>query len=242
MKKIGTLCLALVLALGTLGVGYAMWSETLTIDGTVYTGTVDVEFSQYSNDEGPDGYAGGDVYSGIFDPKVPGTWDPSDQTWGGDIELKNVGSTDCDLETANTLTVTVNNGYPCYFGSVLFDIHNVGTVPVKVLSFKLIEVSEGGTVTTLTTPLALTACTWYYVDMDTSPPTITPSATPPPAGAAACDDFAFHLSEYSDPYDLDQIDPGQVGYGDITVHVEQDAAMTTSYDFSIEVEVCNWNE
>ena len=46
MKKIALLCLALVLALGTLGVGLALWSETLYIDGTIYTGELDVEWSQ----------------------------------------------------------------------------------------------------------------------------------------------------------------------------------------------------
>lgn len=45
MRKIGLLCLALVLALGTLGVGYALWSEDLYIDGYIETGDVDVDWS-----------------------------------------------------------------------------------------------------------------------------------------------------------------------------------------------------
>ena len=44
MKKFGLLLLAVVLALGTLGVGYAMWYEDLFIEGTVYTGELDVGF------------------------------------------------------------------------------------------------------------------------------------------------------------------------------------------------------
>ena len=40
MKKIGLLSLALVLALGALGVGYAAWTDTITIEGTVNTGSV----------------------------------------------------------------------------------------------------------------------------------------------------------------------------------------------------------
>jgi len=48
MKKIGLLLLALVVALGALGVGYAMWSDTITIDGTVNTGTVDINVTGYS--------------------------------------------------------------------------------------------------------------------------------------------------------------------------------------------------
>ncbi len=36
--RAGILCLALVLGLGAMGVGYAHWTDTLTIDGTVTTG------------------------------------------------------------------------------------------------------------------------------------------------------------------------------------------------------------
>ena len=49
MKKIGLICLALVLALGTLGVGYAMWSDTVIISGNVTTGSVDIEIESLSH-------------------------------------------------------------------------------------------------------------------------------------------------------------------------------------------------
>ena len=53
MKKITLLALALVLALGTMGVGYALWSETIYIQGTVNTGTLDADWSieTYYDDE-----------------------------------------------------------------------------------------------------------------------------------------------------------------------------------------------
>lgn len=47
-KKIGLLALALVLALGALGVGYATWTDTITIEGTVETGSVDINVEYYS--------------------------------------------------------------------------------------------------------------------------------------------------------------------------------------------------
>jgi len=40
MKKLGLLVLVLVLALASLGIGYAAWSSSVTINGTVETGTV----------------------------------------------------------------------------------------------------------------------------------------------------------------------------------------------------------
>ncbi len=46
MKKIGLLCLTLVVALGTLGVGYALWWDTLYISGTVETGDIGLEWGQ----------------------------------------------------------------------------------------------------------------------------------------------------------------------------------------------------
>lgn len=45
MKKIGLICLALVLALGALGVGAALWMGVLGIHGDVATGSVDAVWS-----------------------------------------------------------------------------------------------------------------------------------------------------------------------------------------------------
>jgi hypothetical protein len=44
MKKVSFIILALVLAMGVLGVGYAMWSDTFNIAGTVKTGDIDINF------------------------------------------------------------------------------------------------------------------------------------------------------------------------------------------------------
>ena len=54
MKKIALICLALVVALGTLGVGFALWSGWLYIYGDVYTGNIGAEWSieaYYDNEE-----------------------------------------------------------------------------------------------------------------------------------------------------------------------------------------------
>ena len=51
MKKIGLIVLALVVALGALGAGYAAWSQDLTISGNVSTGTFDVVFQNLSTSE-----------------------------------------------------------------------------------------------------------------------------------------------------------------------------------------------
>jgi len=45
VKKIALICMTLVMALGALGVGYAMWWDDLFIDVLVQTGTVEVAWS-----------------------------------------------------------------------------------------------------------------------------------------------------------------------------------------------------
>ena len=44
MKKIGLIVLALVVAMGALGAGYAAWQDTLEIDATAEVGSFDVDF------------------------------------------------------------------------------------------------------------------------------------------------------------------------------------------------------
>ena len=51
MRKIGILALALVMAIGALGVGYAAWTDTIYINGTVNTGSVDLNVTELSSTE-----------------------------------------------------------------------------------------------------------------------------------------------------------------------------------------------
>lgn len=109
MKKLGIICLALVLALGTLGVGFALWSETLYIEGTVDTGEVAAEWTGcYCFDQG-------------LDPNPDGS-----------NKGKDVGSTVCEIEpeARHLLLITVENAYPCYWNDCQVEITNTGTVPI----------------------------------------------------------------------------------------------------------------
>ena len=46
--KLGLICLALLICLAGMGVGYAAWTDTVTIEGEVNTGELDYGFEQYS--------------------------------------------------------------------------------------------------------------------------------------------------------------------------------------------------
>jgi len=103
------LLMLMILALLTLGVGYTLWSKTLTIDGTVATGFVD------------------SIFVDPFTDDPPGSDDPG--------YIKDVG--ECLVEFGadpETLIVTVNDAYPSYYCTVFFGIYNNGSIPVKIIN------------------------------------------------------------------------------------------------------------
>ena len=243
MKKIGLLALALVLALGSLGIGYAHWTETLNIKGNVSTGWIDVNFmSQYDND----GIRG-------IDPTGPGQWifDGPDgpAVWDGprlDDPAKDVASTTSTFstwdqqqraanETGNFAEIFIVNGYPSYWGSVAWDLKNHGSVPVELWTVKLVSVA--GPSTQFDKDKDLTIGTQYYVDADTGRVDETLDVG---------DDFSFILSAHGtqqlDPITWDPADWNTTAYLDVTVHIEQSAQQKSSYKFSIDYLFANWNE
>ena len=114
MKKIGVICLALVLALGSMGVGYALWSDSLYLEGTINTGEVDTEIISIASDD-----------VGI---------DP-----GYD---KHVATTEVAIIDSKTATITVTNGYPSYSNWVHFTTAILGTVPVRLQAINIVNPNQ----------------------------------------------------------------------------------------------------
>lgn len=106
MKKTMGMFLALILALGMSGLAYANWMETLIIDGTVNTGSVDVEWSEV------------------------GSWDTDDFPYAPDG--KDVSWIDCWIDADGVLHVEVYNAYPSIDYYNVVDIHSVGSIPVHL--------------------------------------------------------------------------------------------------------------
>jgi hypothetical protein len=102
MKKIGLLVLALVLALGTMGVGYAMWFEDLFLDVTVETGELDVQWSVHE----------------VWDDEIEGKNFSEIRAW-------------IDPDTGR-LQIQVLNAYPCMYYYAMIDVSNVGSIPVHL--------------------------------------------------------------------------------------------------------------
>lgn len=232
MKKIGILCLALVLALGSLGIGYAHWSETLEIAGTVSTGDIDPKFSEAeSNDGGTE-----------LDPGERGYWNVNaTNTWEGSRYTQNVGQTVEDIPSNpaghKLLTITANNTYPSYYANVMFKIVNEGTVPVALIGLKLVKISgPGGWVPV---DVVLKTSKIYYVDWDARTVSRTRNLNGPNT-----DDYSLHISELEYPTKIHPWSSQNPSYiwGDIDFHVENGAQQDATYDFTVELYFVNWNE
>ena len=99
---VALIAVILVIALALMGVAYGLWSETLTIHGTVRTGKVDAALS----------------LKGTFDNESP-----EKDTGTCEALLR------ADF---NLLAIRVGGAYPSYECNVVFDVHNAGTIPIHV--------------------------------------------------------------------------------------------------------------
>lgn len=104
MKKAIGMFAALILALGMTGVAFAHWSEILYINGSVSTGEVDVEISNWDFE--------------YYEDKV----------------VAEVGITPLDLDgdgDTDKLEIILGNLYPSFSGILWITVHNNGSIPVN---------------------------------------------------------------------------------------------------------------
>jgi hypothetical protein len=215
MKKVALLSMVLVLLLAAVGVGYAKWSKDLRIDGYIETGEVAVGFCWAECEEWPE------------------------------AEGKDVGQCEVFYEEGGTvLEIVMMNTYPCYGVDVEYDINNLGTIPVKVESITLLEVSVDGGIIPVDLPLIV--CHTYGVQIDEETgAVIIDDLGPGPIPMDILDlyDFDIHVTG-----EFGQIDPVGAPWGpdtvrgDLHIHVDQAAEMLTTYDFSIGIIASQWNE
>jgi len=140
MKKMGLLCLALVLALGTIGVGYATWSANVTVEQTVKTGNFQVGVADLGTNDsntgceiGEDGPCNDPGYN-----KHVATCTSMNISGDDDFVLD-------DTTYYSKVKETIINGYPCYSCNVTFEFANIGTIPAKLKSWTttIVEDEQG---------------------------------------------------------------------------------------------------
>jgi hypothetical protein len=103
MKRLSVLAVLLMVALAVLGLGFARWTETLNIEGTVSTGNLDAQF----------------VSLNCYDDE-PVAKDYSDiDCW-------------VDESDPRKLWITIKNAYPSINYYCEFDLQNTGSIPFHV--------------------------------------------------------------------------------------------------------------
>lgn len=113
---LGLLAILLIVLLAGVGVAYGLWSETLTINGTVQTGDVNVEFTDVNTTEGV-------AIDGVL--TIP---EPKEKAEAANCEAKILNQgTDNEI-----LEITTTGAYPSWHCFVEFNITSTGSVPVHV--------------------------------------------------------------------------------------------------------------
>ena len=223
MKKITLVSMALVLAMGTLGVAYAMWSDTVTVDTNIATGSVDIAITgQAMLDEiaSPPYYVAGP--STLWDytcddgfPGDPAFWRMGDKE--GEIG-KNVAWGECRY-TADEITVTLHNTYPSNFNSATVYITNTGTIPVVIYKTAIWL----GTDTSGTPYAELTPPEYVSLDFD----------------GDGVDELEISVGDSF----MTQVEPGdahlEVSYW---IHTLQEAEQTHAYTFTMKIFAKQYNE
>jgi len=237
MKKIGILCLALVLALGSLGIGFAHWSDQLYVEGTVETGEVLIGFVEQESDD--------DGVPGLKAPDDNGD-DPLNTTGVPECAPclergKPVASTTCALSEQKThcdgtdayhgdppvaqyelMKITMDNVYPQYNPTVWMDIANCGSIPVNIVGAWIISI--GGVPLPPPEWIELPKCTMVQVDLN----------------GDGLDDIAIGFS--SELMEPQQIDPCNVAQYDLHFYVKQDCPECTTLNFEIKIAAVQWNK
>ena len=125
MRKLLLLSLKGIMSIAILGVGYALWSDTVEIHGSVATGNVDVALVLGAIVEDEDSETlGGEATTA--DTGLPG--DDLDNT----DEWMDVGQCDAFLDGNGAMAISLTNVYPSFDCWISFDVISLGTIPVHV--------------------------------------------------------------------------------------------------------------
>jgi hypothetical protein len=157
VKKIALIALALVMAMGSLGVAYAHWTQTLTITETVQTGKLCVGIRDIGTNDPPPALTetGGMVHpTGTNPTAIPnetgsagGTEDPGYNKNVASALSENVLPIKCTknaIDYYHAVQETIKNAYPSYSCTITLEAANCGTVPVKLETYTTVITSDIG--------------------------------------------------------------------------------------------------
>ena len=211
LKKIGLICLAVVLAVGGLGVGYATWSDTVKINTTVEMNDFLVGWEDilFEGDNEPD-------------LEIPKDIGKVEQT----LTLPETGEHHLPVETVyKKLTIKITGGYPSYMSYCKVTLKNAGTVPAHIVRIVVTPGAGLDSAREASWDANNNPIDWELLDA---------------AGNVVLDLFIFKQLT-GDSLVCNQLDPCIAEPVDIWVHVKQKAEECHTYDFAVGIEAIQWN-
>jgi predicted ribosomally synthesized peptide with SipW-like signal peptide len=233
-KKIAAIMLIIAITLSAVGIVYAHWSDTATINGEIKMGTLTLAFTTA---ESP-------VATEYYHNPVPGGF----PEWIlGEAEGKDVGSCSAnyrdlitDVHTGKegykTLNITIDNAYPQYAVHTTFISHNIGTVPLFIYGVSLVGEKKDHTGahiydlvmnTSIDIDGHIAGDIWEDVD---------DSGT-----VSAGDILVMNLLLVDTLYPL-QIDPCHSEKQEIDIDFKQEAEMCHTYTLTFSLLAVQWNK
>jgi len=254
MNKVGVggVVMMLVIALAAIGLGIALWSKVLTINGIVRTGTVNAEFVRVFTDD--DDFVDNPLKDSqdtgncpiLVGPEVPPAGFPDKRSLPGtSCDPAATGRDpkphyDKDVARCDALflpdpqdrepqpgsqraLVALTNVYPSYHCTAWFDIHNNGTIPVLLHSVN-VQGAPGLPCQFGSRAYDLNGDTLPDVEICVSELTCTRDA----AGNIRCDE--------------PQIDPSNEFQFNLDIHILQTAPQGAFLTFGSSLCLHQWNE
>ena len=228
MKRTSIISILVIMAFALMGVGFAMWSDTVAISASAKAG--DLKF-HYVAGSAEDKDSGSDR-----------TCDCGLKNFRTSPEGKDVGSTDVTMEDTNNdgfqdkINVTVNNAYPCYYNDISWWVESTGSIPLIIQKAKLTwgdteydiisgklyifcQSREGGAYDLIEVPAAqMSRLADYYEEVD-----------------------GVIEFKWGDNVGL-QMHPGDSIEQSFQFHVVQPAQQNTTYNFGLSIQGIQWNE
>jgi len=214
MKKATVLLGVLMIAMSIVGFAYAHWSDVIRINGYVQAGTLNLAFREI---EPPVEYT----------RKPDGSLDPTE---GGKPWVCNTTSyltkfvRDCKTNKTGykKLWINITNGYPCYEVHQTFIIHNIGSIPLDVVNYNILDPT--GVLTWVRDP---TVPSWQFKGdlVDNSTGEEIPIIN-------------IEIVDSKVPY---QLEPCESQKMEIDFHIKQEALQCHDYYIEVEIVYEQWD-
>ena len=211
-----TVAVAVAALLVGVGLAYAHWRTTTTVDGNVNTGNIETFWTEWScTDTGtsadltasPVGWPAPSDWSHLGTGFIPPGFDPRFEIWQTDRDVATTVLEQPPGLGVDHIAFRIDNAYPSHYEDCEWGLGNIGSIPLAV-PYVVIR--------------ALNAETGF-------------------ASTIFAEDGALWI-DFRNGFPLTQVNPQQSEHGSFRIHVEQIAEQDANYAFEIAVCMHNWNE